>query len=48
MNITEFHLSDIALHIGTKTYFFFIDSDLFDISEDKYFSEIIDISKFIY
>ena len=45
--MTAFHLRDIALRIGTKTYFFFIESDLFDISDDKYFSEIIDISWFI-
>jgi hypothetical protein len=37
----------MALRIGTKTYFFFIESDLFDISEDKYFSEIIEISSLI-
>jgi hypothetical protein len=45
--MTAFHFRDIALRIGTKTYFFFIESDLFDISDDKYFYEIIDISSFI-
>ena len=36
--MTAFHLRDIALRIGTKTYFFLIESDLFDISDDSYFS----------